>query len=118
MLLSSLYHNYYRLYNARPAMGQYDRNKDGYVYLTFSEMFDLVKLFGSGLQKLMLNRGCSGSMVSMCSISRLEWYLTDVACLLLGIPTVSPRYRSNTNYLAPSKRIRPLLYQDARVQNI
>lgn len=77
------------MYSARPALGQYDRSKDSYVYLTFSGLFELVKAFGSGLNKLLQDRGLCHSMISMCSVSRLEWYLTDVACLFLGIPTVS-----------------------------
>lgn len=79
----------HRFFGERPAVGQYDRDEDIYAYLTFNELFESVKLFSSGLKKLVLDRGCSQSMVSMCSISRLEWYLTDLACLLLSIPTVS-----------------------------
>ena len=28
-------------------------------------------------------------MVALCSVCRLEWYVCDLACLLLGLPTVS-----------------------------
>ena len=37
----------------------------------------------------MTKKGCNTEcMISMCSVARLEWYLTDLACLLLGITTV------------------------------
>lgn len=70
-------------------MGQYDSRVDDYVYLTFSEVFELVQKFASGLKKLLEVKCCAQSAVSMCSIARLEWYLTDMACLLLGVATVS-----------------------------
>ena len=73
------------MYAARPAVGQYDRDKDSYIYLTFDQLFEYVKAFSSGLKKLLQDRNC---MVSMCSISRVEWYLTDLACLFLNVPTV------------------------------
>ena len=78
-----------RLYSARPAVGQYNSDTDSYIYLTFDELFESVKAFGSGLKRLLLNKKCNNSMISMCSIARLEWYLTDLACLFLGVPTVS-----------------------------
>ena len=72
-------------------MGQYDSSSNTYLYTTFHELFESVKSFGAGLKQLLhtSRRDRSQSMISMCSISRLEWYLTDLACLLLGIPTVS-----------------------------
>lgn len=78
-----------RYYSPRPAIGQYCKEKDDFVYLSFGEVFEMVRSFGSGLKKLMADKNCSESMVSMASISRLEWYLTDLTCLLLSIPTVS-----------------------------
>ncbi len=75
-------------------MGQYHRDNDEYGYLTFDEVFETVKLFASGLKKLMSDKACSSSMISMCSIARLEWYLTDLACLLLGVPTVSQNVKN------------------------
>ena len=81
--------NGHRLYAARPAVGQYNSNTDSYIYLTFDELYESVKAFGSGLTRILKDRKCSNSMVSMCSIARLEWYLTDLACLFLGVPTVS-----------------------------
>ena len=31
-------------------------------------------------------------MLAVCSVVRLEWYIVDYACCLLGIPTVSLLY--------------------------
>ena len=93
---------FFRFYASRPAVGQYDRDSKSFSYLSFSEVHNLVNWFGAGLMKLMLERGCGQqSMVSMCSVPRLEWYLTDLACLLLSIPTVSwePLQNSTTCYL-------------------
>ncbi len=70
-------------------MGQYSRDKENYVYLAFHELFESVKVFSSGLKKLLQDKNCSHSMISMCSVPRLEWYLTDLTCLFLNVPTVS-----------------------------
>ena len=59
------------------------------MFLTFGDVFEMVKHFASGLMKMMTEKGITESLISMCSVSRLEWYLTDIACLLLGITTVS-----------------------------
>ena len=80
----------FRYYNARPAIGQYDKIQNNFVYLTFQNVFEMVKDFGSGLAKLMSDGNCN-QMVSMSSVPRLEWYVTDLACLLLGVPTVKEK---------------------------
>lgn len=74
-------------YSGRPAFGCYDKLKNTCDYITFGEVYDQVRNFAAGLKKLLA--GHPSPMVSMCSVTRPEWYITDYACLLLGIPTVS-----------------------------
>jgi len=50
----------------------------------------MVALFSGGLKKLLSVMAFNSDVVvSMCSVARLEWYLTDTACLFLGYTTVS-----------------------------
>ena len=79
----------FRYYDQRPAIGQYDKDKNQHTYLTYAEVSESVKQFASGLNKLLKDSGAAHTMVSMCSIARLEWYLTDIACILLSLTTVS-----------------------------
>lgn len=55
--------------------------------------------FASGLWRLV--GGASSPLLAIIGPSRLEWYITDFACIFLGIPTVSATvdvYIHNTAY--------------------
>ena len=84
-----------RCYSARPAIGQYDKCSNSFKFMTFSEVWEMVTWFSGGLKKLMSSPSCgSDGTISMCSVSRLEWYITDLSCLLLGYTTVSINIQS------------------------
>jgi len=79
-----------RSYNARPAIGQYDKCSNRFKFMTFGEVSEMVSQFSGGLKRLMSSATCGlDAFVSMCSVARLEWYVTDLSCLLLGHTTVS-----------------------------
>ena len=77
-----------RYFSDRPVFGRYDSLQNRFVYTTFSELYKLVKQFASGLKQLIKKQNWS-QMVAICSTTRTEWYAADMACMFLGITTVS-----------------------------
>lgn len=57
--------------------------------IRYSQLEQYVKLFAGGLHQLLFHNQSKSMMAAVCSVCRLEWYVTDLACILLGIPTVS-----------------------------
>ena len=57
--------------------------------LRFSEVLALVHQFYSSLDALLV--GLPSRFVALCGNSSLQWYVTDFACILRGVPTVSVR---------------------------
>lgn len=55
--------------------------------LRFSEVLALVHQFYSSLDALLV--GLPSRFVALCGNSSLQWYVTDFACILRGVPTVS-----------------------------
>ena len=78
---------FYSFYSGRPALGQYNESKGALVYTTYGALRRMVEQFASGLRQLM--SADFHPMVAMCANSRMEWYISDFACILLGLPTVS-----------------------------
>ena len=65
-----------------------------FYFISFKKLEQFVTSFASSLHHVM-----SGDhthieqdhtpMVALCSLVRLEWYIADYACALIGIPSVS-----------------------------
>ena len=68
-------------------LGHYDKSKGALVYTTYADLRKMIEQFAAGLRQLMGDN--FHPMVAMCANSRIEWYIADFACILLGIPTVS-----------------------------
>ena len=83
---NNLYVFLYSFYAGRPALGQYSELEGAFIYTTYAALRRMVEQFASGLRQLMSDD--FHPMVAMCANSRMEWYISDFACILLGLPTV------------------------------
>ena len=54
----------------------------------YSEVEELTENFASGINHFMLSEW--GRMVAIFSKSRMEWFIADLACGLMGVATVKP----------------------------
>lgn len=77
----------------RPALGKIvsKDNKPAIEYLTFKEALTRAHHLGSGIiQQNMFNvpEGETMKLLGIFSKNRVEWGLTDMACLLFGITTI------------------------------
>ena len=73
-------------FSHRPAFGNYNSSHNAFVYTSYADLYKTVKQFASGLRYVMKEDWTP--MVAICSTTRLEWYITDIACMFLGITTV------------------------------
>ena len=80
-------------FSHRPAFGNYNSLQNTFVYTSYSDLYKLVEQFASGLKYVMKKDWTQ--MVAICSTTRLEWYITDIACMFLGIPTVGSAHVVN-----------------------
>ena len=73
-------------FSHRPAFGNFNSSQNAFVYTSYADLYKTVKQFASGLRYMMKEDWTP--MVAICSTTRLEWYITDIACMFLGITTV------------------------------
>ena len=73
-------------FSHRPAFGKFNSSQNAFVYTSYADLYKTVKQFAYGLRYVMKEDWTP--MVAICSTTRLEWYITDIACMFLGITTV------------------------------
>ncbi|XP_019858162.1 PREDICTED: carboxylic acid reductase-like isoform X1 [Amphimedon queenslandica] len=84
----------FRCYADRPAIGTYIESRQRYEYISFKVLEQLVTSFAMSLYHVMSTShahllGTNHTpLIALCSVVRLEWYIADYACALIGIPSV------------------------------
>ncbi|KAI6648026.1 hypothetical protein LOD99_8353 [Oopsacas minuta] len=88
--IESLFFSAFKEFSTKPAFGSYDVQKKKFVYITFGEVFKEIERFASGLLAMGIVRCNSKGIIphqifAICSISRAEFFIADVALMFLGI---------------------------------
>jgi long-subunit acyl-CoA synthetase (AMP-forming)/thioester reductase-like protein len=83
--LRDLTWNTFLTYSNRPLFGYFKESDGELSFKTYIEIARLSASFAFGLHRLLEPQ----NLVSICSSNRMEWYITDFACVLGGFPSAS-----------------------------
>ncbi|XP_052771923.1 long-chain-fatty-acid--CoA ligase 5-like [Mya arenaria] len=75
-----------RISRNKPCLGRRNGPNRSYTWLTYQEVFDMAKDFGSGLLEEGLEPGAE-TIVGIYAANRVEWTVTDQACSMFSIVT-------------------------------
>lgn len=75
-----------RVSQNRPCLGTRNGPNREYTWLTYNEVYEMAKAFGSGLIEEGLKPG-TDTIVGIYSVNRVEWTVTEQACSMFSIVT-------------------------------